>query len=126
MVVALLDTNVVVDLLNDYPPAIQWFSVQSDLALTRSVWLEVIEGVENKIEMQQTTAFLDRFGLVELTVSDFDWATRQLIKYRLSHNIDAFDCLIAAPSYRLQLPLYTRNLKHFAPLLGKLAQEPYT
>jgi hypothetical protein len=31
----------------------------------------------------------------------------------------------SAPSYRLQLPLYTRNLKHFAPLLGKLAQEPY-
>jgi hypothetical protein len=31
----------------------------------------------------------------------------------------------SAPSYRLQLPLYTRNLKHFAPLLGKLAREPY-
>lgn len=115
MAAALLDTNVVVDLLNDYPPAIQWFLAQSDLALTRSVWLEVIEGVENKIEMQQTTAFLDRFGLIELTVSDFDWATRQLIKYRLSHHVDAFDCIIAAPSRRLQVPL-----------LGKLAQGPYT
>ena len=125
MAAALLDTNIVIDLLNGYPPAIQWLLSQNDLALTRSVWLEVIEGVENTIEMQQTTVFLDRFGLVELTVSDFDWATQQLIKYRLSHNVDAFDCLIAAPSYRLGLPLYTRNLKHFAPLLGKLAQERY-
>jgi hypothetical protein len=33
---------------------------------------------------------------------------------------------IAAPSYRLQVPLYTRSLKHFAPLLGRLAQQPYT
>lgn len=125
MVTAVLDTNIVIDLLNGYPPATQWLLTQSDLALTRPVWLEVIEGVKNKVEMTQTTTFLDNFGLIELTVSDFDWATRQLIKYRLSHHVDAFDCLIAAPSYRLQLPLYTRNLKHFAPLLGDLAQEPY-
>lgn len=25
----------------------------------------------------------------------------------------------------LQLPLYTHNLKHFAPLLGDLARQPY-
>jgi predicted nucleic acid-binding protein len=54
------------------------------------------------------------------------WAREKLLKHRLSHNIDAFDCLIAAPSYRLQFPLYTRNLKHFTPLLGKLAQQPYS
>jgi len=35
------------------------------------------------------------------------------------------DCLIAAAAFRLQVPLHTRNLKHFAPLLGELAQEPY-
>lgn len=40
-------------------------------------------------------------------------------------NVDAFDCLVAALSFRLQLPLYTRNLKYFAPLLGHLAQQPY-
>jgi predicted nucleic acid-binding protein len=126
VVTALLDTNIVIDLLNGYPPATQWLLTQTGLALTRSVWLEVIEGVENKIEMGQTTTFLDTFGLIELAESDFDWATQQLIRYKLSHNVDAFDCLIAAPSYRLQLPLFTCNLKHFAPLLGKLAQEPYS
>ena len=35
------------------------------------------------------------------------------------------DLLIAAPSQRLQLPLYTHNLKHLSPLLGTLAQKPY-
>jgi hypothetical protein len=33
--------------------------------------------------------------------------------------------IIVVPSHRLQLTLYTRNLKHFAPLLGRLAQELY-
>jgi hypothetical protein len=35
------------------------------------------------------------------------------------------DCLIAAPSHRLNVPLYTMNLKHFTPLLGALAVRPY-
>lgn len=35
------------------------------------------------------------------------------------------DCLIAAPAQRLGVPLYTRNLKHFSPLLGDLAVMAY-
>jgi predicted nucleic acid-binding protein len=125
MVDCLLDTNVVVDLYHGYEPARAWITTQNAPGITRAVVLEVLEGVQDNPSLRQTLKLLDDFELMELTVSDFDWATRQLIKYRLSHNIDAFDCLIAAPSYRLQLPLYTRNLRHFAPLLGKLAQEPY-
>lgn len=56
---------------------------------------------------------------------DHEWAIKQMLRYHLSHNVGAFDCLIAAPAYRLRLPLYTHNLKHFAPLLGDLARRPY-
>jgi predicted nucleic acid-binding protein len=125
MIKALLDTNIIVDLLRGYTPAQLWIAKQTDLALTRVVWLEAIEGALDANELRLTINLLNEFDLVEQTISDFDWATRQLIRYRLSHQIDAFDCLIAAPSYRLQLTLYTRNLKHFAPLLGNLAQQPY-
>jgi predicted nucleic acid-binding protein len=45
--------------------------------------------------------------------------------FTLSHGVGIMDCLIASVSYRLQVPLYTRNLKHFTPLLGALAQTPY-
>lgn len=125
MVKALIDTNVVVDLLRKYLPAENWLAGQRDLGVSRVVWLEILEGVENKYERQRALRLLNDFELVELAAGDFDWATQQLIRYRLSHNVDAFDCLIAAPGYRLQLPLYTRNLKHFVPLLGMLAQAPY-
>ena len=122
---ALLDSNIVVDLLRKHQPAEVWLKTQFNLGVTRSVWLETLEGAENLAEQQRVMTLLNDFELIELTVSDLEWATRQLIKYRLSHNIDAFDCLIAAPAFRLQLPLYTRNLKHFTPLLGSLAQQPY-
>jgi predicted nucleic acid-binding protein len=35
------------------------------------------------------------------------------------------DCLIASTAGRLGLPLFTRNLKHFVPLIDPLAQAPY-
>ena len=57
-------------------------------------------------------------------MEDLNWAMQQLRQYRLSHNVGILDCLIAAPAHRLQIPLYTRNLKHLEPLLGTLAQQP--
>ena len=126
MAVGLVDTNVVVDLLRGYAPAEQWLASQSQLGVTRGVYFEIFEGVSSKLRLQEAQKFLDRFELIEYTLFDLQWATDQLATYWLSHGIDAFDCLIAAPSYRLQLPLFTRNLKHFTPLLGNLAQEPYT
>lgn len=63
--------------------------------------------------------------MVNIVQSDTEWAMRQFQPYRLSHRGGILDCLIAALCPRLKLPLYTRNLKHFAPLLGTLAQQPY-
>jgi predicted nucleic acid-binding protein len=125
MVSGLLDTNIIVDLLRGHEIAKAWIAKQQDLALSRAVWLEALEGPQDYQTQRLTLNLLNEFELVEFTVSDFDWATRQLTRLHLSTNVDAFDCLIAAPSYRLQLPLYTRNMKHLSPLLGALAQEPY-
>jgi predicted nucleic acid-binding protein len=125
MVKALVDTSVIVDMIRGYLPAQNWYLSQSDLGLSRGVWLEVMEGVENSRAQRDALKLLRRFELVELTTADTIWATQQLITFYLSHNIDAFDCLIASASFRLQLPLYTRNLKHFTPLIGSLAQRPF-
>ena len=125
MVSALLDSNILVDVLRTHEPAEMWLREQNDLAVSRAVWLEILEGAETRNEQQRAITLLNDFQLIELTVSDFDWATQQLIKHHPGNAVDAFDCLIAAPSHRLQLPLFTRNLKHLTPLLGTLAQEPY-
>ena len=125
MVKGFVDTNIIVDLLRGHQAAQNWIASQQDLAITRAVWLEAIEGALDSHHQRLTLGLLNQFGLEELTVSDFDWAARQLLRFRLSHNVDAFDCLIAAPSYRLQLPLYTLNMKHFVPILAKLAVQPY-
>jgi predicted nucleic acid-binding protein len=122
---ALVDTSIIIDLLRGYEPAQRWFITQRELSVSRVVWLEVIEGAPNRVAQRTALRLLQRFPLEEVVTADIVWATEQLILMNLSHNIDAFDCIIAGTCQRLQIPLFTRNLKHFTPLIGPLAQQPY-
>lgn len=74
---------------------------------------------------QEYTHFFLLVGITPVTNEDIEWATTALIEHYLKGNVDPFDCFIAATAHRLQVPLYTRNLKHFTPLLRKLTQKPY-
>lgn len=125
MVSGLLDTAILVDLLRDHPPAKRWIAQQQSVGITLFVWLEILEGVRNQQEQSRIVRFLNGFERVRIEYSDLEWATRHLTMYRLSHSVDAFDCLIAAVSHRLQIPLFTPNLKHFTTLIDRLAQKPY-
>jgi predicted nucleic acid-binding protein len=123
----LLDTTVIVDVLNNYGPALQWKNTVAHVqpGITSVTWLEIVYGTRNHVEQTRTMKRLAQYSMVYVTQADQDWAMQHYPRFHLSHGIDVPDVLIAAPSYRLQLPLYTRNLKHFAPLLGDLAQQPY-
>lgn len=125
MVTGLLDTAIVVDLLRAYPPAVSWLAGQSRLGIAPIVWLEIIEGVANAQAQAQAVALLQHFEKTEILPSDFDWAIEQALRFRLSHNVGMMDALIASTAYRLRVPLFTRNLKHFQPMLGPLVQKPY-
>jgi predicted nucleic acid-binding protein len=126
MVSGLLDTSIIVDNLRSYPPAVNWLANNpTQLGITHIVRLEVIEGAKDKQGQQRSLTLLNDFEQIELTTSDLIWASEQLLRFHLSHNVSSFDCLIASASFRLGLPLYTINLKHFTPLLGTLAQKPY-
>ncbi len=125
MVTGLVDANIIVDLLRGYTPAQTWIGSTQTLGVTRVVWLEVLQGVQDNHKLHAALNILNQFDLVETTMSDLEWATQQSIRFTLSHRIEALDYMIAAPAHRLQIPLYTRNLKHMSPILGTLAQAPY-
>ncbi len=127
MVAALLDTSIIIDIIRHYPPAVEWLRTTPDLCgLTWFTWLEVIEGCQNKRQERAVIKVLNDFELIPIEDADAQWATRKLIELHLKSNVDMIDCLIAAPSHRLQIPTYTRNMKHFTPLLDELAVLPYS
>ncbi len=125
MVTSLLDTAILVDLIRKYPPAVAWIAAQSDVGVSSAVWLELLQGAQDKADQQKALRLLSSFEQVAILQTDCDWAIANLVKYSLGYNVGALDCLIASANHRLQVPLYTRNLRHLTPLLGSLAQSPY-
>jgi predicted nucleic acid-binding protein len=125
-IVGFVDSTVVVDLLRNYSPAMQWFSGQRSLAITPIVYLELVAGARNKSDQQLALNMLKVFQIEYLTRMDMDWAIQQMTRFHLSYNVGPNDCLIASVCHRLQVPLYTHNRKHFLPMLGtSLTINPY-
>ena len=118
MIQGIADTSIIIHILRRNPAAADWFRAQNDkLAITPITWLEVMYGAPGKQGQQTCEIIMARFEMLFLTPTDMQWAMDQLKPYRLSHGVAIMDCLIASVAYRLQLPLYTHNLKDMRILL---------
>lgn len=127
MIVGIVDTTVVIHYFRKYPAAREWVDSQlTTLAITPTTWLEVMHGAPGKTGQATCKAILSRFMMEYQTRTDMDWAMEQLERYRLSNGVSVNDCLIASVCHRLQVPLYTHNLKDMNVLLGtSLVIKPY-
>ena len=125
MIAAVLDTTVILHLFRQYAPAVAWFDNPQTYGITSITWLEVMEGTANKANQLQCKTLLSQFDILYPTSDDQQWAMQQLERFQFTHHIGKEDCLIAAVPYRLQIPLYTHNLKDMQPMLGDLALKPY-
>lgn len=121
----LIDSTVLIDKLRLYQPAKDWFNNQDDLGISNVFWMELIAGARDKSAQRESLKLVSTFEIVYFTENDMEWAMRALLSYRLTYSVGVGDCLIASVSHRLQIPLYTHNLKHFTPILGSLALRPY-
>jgi predicted nucleic acid-binding protein len=127
MTFAVADTTVVVHLYRRYAPALEWYaSLNQPLGITTITWLELIYGAGSKTKQTNCKTLLDQFDLLYLTSVDQNWTMQQMETYRLSHGVTINDCLIASVAFRLQVPLFTHNLKDMTPLIGTRAVKPYT
>jgi len=127
MTSAILDTNIVVDLLAQHQPAVVWFTGlrRQRIAITPIVWMETVEGARNSAERARLIRFLRQFYMEHPTPDDNNWAILQFGRFYLSHQIDLEDIMIASVAARLAVPLCTLNLKHYAPLPNVDEQRPY-
>ncbi|MEO0562928.1 MAG: hypothetical protein AAF125_12530 [Chloroflexota bacterium] len=89
-------------------------------------WLEVVEGTSSKANQTESERILSKFDTLYITRADQNWAMAQLKIFQFTHHIGMHDCLIAAVAHRLDVPLYTHNLRDMEPLVGDLAVKPYT
>lgn len=126
MSVGIVDTTVVLHYFRKKSAARAWVDSQPvRLSVISVTWMEVMEGASSKVNQRESRRILSKFELLYLTTADQQWAMSQLEAFQFSHHIGMNDCQIAAVAHRLNLPLYTHNLKDMTPLVGKLAVKPY-
>jgi len=126
MNVGIVDTTVILHYFRNYANARVWADSQPiRLSVVSMTWMEVMEGASSKANQVQCKSVLAKFDLLYPTSADQQWAMQQLERFQFSHHIGKDDCLIASVAYRLQIPLYTHNIKDMAPMIGNLAVKPY-
>jgi len=103
---ALLDTNIIVDILSNHLPAQSWFKgiKNQHLAVSPITWLETVRGARNKYELRLIVEFLKQFDVEHPIPTDNNWTMTQYSQFYLSHGIDWEDCMIASVAVRLSIP----------------------
>ncbi|NJO82269.1 MAG: type II toxin-antitoxin system VapC family toxin [Blastochloris sp.] len=123
----LLDTDIMIDVLRKYPPALAWLTSlgSTELMLPGIVVMELIQGCRNKAEQDQLLRDVGGYRTAWSSPSAGDHALQDFVSFRLSHNLGLLDALIAHTAIELRAPLHTFNQKHYAAITALTTVQPY-
>ncbi len=124
----LMDSDVMIDLLRQYPAAVEWFDTLEDeeeIILPGYVVMELIQGCRNKAEQERLQRELAIYGVVWLAPDDCDSALQVFVQYHLSHSAGLLDVLIGQTAVALGIPLCTFNHKHYRFIPELQTIQPY-
>lgn len=126
--IALLDTDVLIEILRGKPEALAWINSQKGqlVAIPSISYMEVLVGCRNKMELASTQKLLSRFGICHISEDDSDLACNLMVQNLLSSGCSIPDCLVAAMAINRGATLLTFNLKHFKVFAGLSFTAPYT
>ena len=120
----LIDTDVLIDYLRDYPDAVSYVEAQQERLLISVVTVaELYAGVREGEERSRLERFLRAFEIIPLDLRLAAQGGLYRRDYSRSHNVGLADALIAATATQRQIPLVTLNRKHFPMLQDVLV--PY-
>lgn len=116
-----------IDILRDYPPAVQWMQSLRDeaIALPGFVVMELIQGCEAKRDLTNLRKKLLPFKIYWLETDDCNRAVEIFSQYHLSHHIGIIDVMIGQLAISLKIPLYSFNKKHYSPITSLQIIQPY-
>jgi predicted nucleic acid-binding protein len=123
----LLDTDVMVDILRGYEPAITWLTAVADdeIGIPGLVAMELIQGCQNMREQKRIEKALNVYSLYWLDPQGCDRALKSFASHHLSHNIGLLDALIAETAISVDAELVTFNVKHYSVLKELKIIQPY-
>jgi len=124
----LLDSDVMIDLLRGYPPALEWLNSldeDEELFLPGYVVMELIQGCRNKKEQKILQKDLAPYSVLWPLPEDCQVALEIFSQYRLSHNAGLLDVMIGQTAVSHSLKLFTFNDKHYKFIEELQTIQPY-
>ena len=110
----LVDTDIMIDVLREFAPALVWFyNLDDEIALPGFVVMELIQGSTNKTEQVKVTSVIRRSKVVWPSSEASDKALHSYAQFHLSHQLGLLDSLIAQTAIEQRLPLHMFNTKHY-------------
>jgi len=123
----LLDTDIMIDLLRQYPPAVTWLDSlgPEEIILPGFVATELIQGCRDKAEQQELERELRSYGVAWPSPTACNEALSLFTSYHLSHGIGILDALIGQMAVSLNVNLCTFNQKHYSVIPDLNTLQPY-
>jgi predicted nucleic acid-binding protein len=113
----LIDTDVLIDYLRDYPEAVSYVEARQERLLVSAVTVaELYADVREGEERMRLDRFLHAFEMVPVDMRLAIQGGLYRRDYSKSHNVGLADALIAATATQRQVPLVTLNSRDF-PML---------
>lgn len=124
----LIDSDVMVDIVRRYPPALEWLDSLglADVTLPGFVVMELIEGCRNKQEQSRLDKIIEPYRIVWPTESTCDEALSMFADRYLKHGLGILDAVIGQTAVDLGVPLMTFNQKHYSSITGLRTVQPYS
>ncbi len=123
----LLDSDIMIDILRGYPPALAWLGrlESTPIGLPGLVAMELLQGCRNQNEQQRVERQLKRFTIYWPRETDCHGALLDLVTHHLSHNLGIIDALIGHTALGAADELATFNVKHYSVITGLKTVQPY-
>lgn len=123
----LVDTDVMIDLLREYPPAVSWLDSLGEevIVLPGFVVMELIQGCRNRAEQRRLEEGMEAYGVAWASPETCDEALSVFAQCHLSHGLGIIDALIGQMAVAWNIPLYTFNQKHYEAVPKLKTAQPY-
>ena len=112
----LCDTNIFIHAFNGNGDTISVLTDKigiDNVVLPAITVMELYQGMLNKVELNQMKKKIQFYDVLDIDKETSYLAIQLIERYRLSHNLQIADGLIAAAAVVHNIPLFTYNLKDF-------------
>ena len=125
----LLDSDIMVDLIRNFPPAVAWlretWARGERVSLPGFVVMELVQGCRSTEETNKVEKELQNYNIRWPSRATCKRALTAYTRYHLSQGLGMIDSLIGQIAEDQRLPLCTFNKKHFETIFKITTIQPY-